>query len=117
MVKLIRRFPPRSDQDVLGHAFNHMTEYLHEIATMARAMARGDLRQEIQPRTAQDILGNALKQLISYVQNVADVAETISDGDLRGDSAAEIRAGCTESITEKNGHVSPGCRDRCRNHF
>jgi methyl-accepting chemotaxis protein len=73
---------PRSRDDVFGNAFNTMTNYLREMASLADSIADGDLSVSVKPRSNQDVFGNAFKTMTSYLREMANLADAIARGDL-----------------------------------
>src|SRR5437867_2870879 len=59
-----------------------MISYLREMASVADAMARGDLGVRAEPRSASDTFGNAFLAMQGYLVEMASVAEHISRGEL-----------------------------------
>ncbi len=77
------RVAPRSDQDVLGHAFNGMGDYLKAMAGAAEAISHGDLRTSVTPKSDRDVLGWAFAEMTTYLRAIARTADAVAKGDLR----------------------------------
>jgi methyl-accepting chemotaxis protein len=73
---------PKSQADVLGHAFMSMTAYLREMASAASRIAVGDVRVEVRPRSEADQLGRSFRQMIGYLNRIAESAGRIAHNDL-----------------------------------
>lgn len=61
---------PKSQHDVLGHAFAQMIQYLKEIAEVANKLAHGDLSQDVRPKSEKDVLGLAFKNMIFQLKTL-----------------------------------------------
>jgi methyl-accepting chemotaxis protein len=59
-----------------------MIGYLREMASIAGAIARGELDVRASPRSASDTFGNAFVAMQAYLVEMASVAERISRGEL-----------------------------------
>lgn len=68
---------------VLKMVFNHISEYLSDIATIASRIATGVLAGEAHIRSDYDILGKAVHNMLDYLKTVSMVAAKIEEGDLR----------------------------------
>ena len=73
----------RDEIGTLARTFYSMMTYLQTMASAARNISRGDLREEVQPRSSQDELGQAFLTMSQYFHQIADVATAIASGDLR----------------------------------
>ena len=59
-----------------------MIGYLREMASVADAIARGELTVRAEPRSEHDMFGNAFVAMQGYLVEMASVAERISRGEL-----------------------------------
>ncbi len=70
-------------QDEIGQmarSFNRMIIYLQSMATIAEAVAAGDLTHEVHPKSKRDVLGLAFAQMIANLRHlVGDVTENAED--------------------------------------
>ncbi len=61
----------------LSLAMQRMIAYFREMATVADAIARGELRTEVSPRSQADLLGQAFRQMADNLRRIlADVKES-----------------------------------------
>src|SRR5262249_37886497 len=54
----------RDELGQMAEAFSAMTTYLNHMAAVAHAIARGDLRQDVQPQSGEDVLGMAFQAMV-----------------------------------------------------
>jgi len=73
----------RDELLLLQQAFQEMTQYLREMATLADQIANGEIMQHIAPRSERDALGLAFSRMTAYLNTIAAFAITLSEGDLR----------------------------------
>jgi methyl-accepting chemotaxis protein len=73
---------------VLGIAFQDMSAYLKEIASVATAVAEGDLCQEVQPKTEGDVLGKAFQRLNSLRDTMREI---MNSAEHLGDASAVLK--------------------------
>ncbi|MFL5607164.1 MAG: methyl-accepting chemotaxis protein [Gemmatimonadaceae bacterium] len=78
------QIPEAGDDEVgqLLRAMQRLVEYLHEMSTVATAIAGGELTARVQPRSADDALGNAFVQMTAYLEEMGQVANEMSAGNL-----------------------------------
>ena len=116
---------------LLGRAFNRLALYFDRLATVADAVAGGDLTNEVQPEGHDDRLGHALLQMtnslravVSQVQEAADQiaasseelaggaqgaaqgAQQIAQGAERQAAAVQQTTATIEAMNVSMGHVS-----------
>jgi len=113
--------PQVRSADELGRmadAFRAMLDYQRTMASVAAAIARGDLTGTIQPKSDRDALGAAfaamlaeLRQLVGQVQHSAvQVAQTADDLD----EAASHTASAVQQVTLGVQHVAVGAQNASR---
>jgi len=99
---------PKSQGDVLGHAFTQMTQYFREMAEIANKLAHGDLSQDVQPKSERDVLGFALQNmvtewrlLVAQIQNNADqITKTSAEVLTRSEQDLQTAENITSSVEE-----------------
>jgi methyl-accepting chemotaxis protein len=73
----------RDELGDMARAFGEMIEYQREMASVADAMARGDLSQDLAPKSERDVLGTAFHGMVvnlrTLVREVQDSAEGLTD--------------------------------------
>lgn len=79
-------------QEVKGHSsdeigdlagsMREMVAYLTEMASVADAIAEGDVSRQVTPRSEVDALGNAFVRMQEYLRRDVEAARAISEGDL-----------------------------------
>ena len=88
------RTEPRSDQDVFGVAFRHMTQYLHSMAQVADSVSTGNLAHRVEPRSEADAFGRAFASMIGTLSTA--VAELRSAAQAIAAAAAEVASSAQE---------------------
>ncbi|GAK54265.1 methyl-accepting chemotaxis sensory transducer [Candidatus Moduliflexus flocculans] len=78
-----RRTASRDELLLLQQAFQAMTQYLREMATLAEQISNGEIMHHITPRSEHDALGLAFSRMTEYLNAIAAFAITLSEGDLR----------------------------------
>ncbi len=73
----------RDELLLLMQAFQAMTEYLREMATIAEQIACGEIAHHMTPRSERDALGMAFSRMAEYLNTIATFATALSEGDLR----------------------------------
>jgi len=114
---LAARIEPRSEQDMLGHAFVRMTAYLSEMGTLAAEISSGNLTMRVAPRSARDSFGHAFAAMIDTLTRV--IREIRSGAEAMSGAVAEItnsaqrlsestyvEASAVAGTTEKLGQIS-----------
>lgn len=66
----------------LGLAFQGMTDYLRDMASVAERISTGDLSSDVEPRSDRDQLGTSFNRMTISLREVAASATAIADGDL-----------------------------------
>ena len=77
------RTASRDELRLLQQAFQAMTQYLREMATLAEQISNGEIMQHIAPRSEHDALGLAFSRMTEYLNTIAAFGITLSEGDLR----------------------------------
>ncbi len=85
----------RSDEvGVLSQTFTLMTESMRSMSQVARKIADGDLRVQVEPKSPKDILGNSFSAM---VQNLQRMTSQIRDGvNVLSSSASQISTSTTQ---------------------
>lgn len=63
-------------------SMQRMVSYLHDMAASARAIARGDLSNDVTPRSADDAFGHAFNEMVAYLRDMVAVADRVAQGNL-----------------------------------
>ena len=96
----------------IGTAFNRMIVYLQQMASVAKKIADGDLRQEVIPQSEKDVLGNAyvlmLINLRNLVGQVAVNAHKVRNASQELTEAADQAAQATSEISSTIQQVAKG---------
>lgn len=74
-----------NSKDELGDMANSLRKmivYQNNMASIAEAIARGELAEGVQPQSSRDVFGNAFQRTVAYQNNMARVADVIAAGDL-----------------------------------
>jgi len=111
------RIQPRSEQDVLGHAFVRMTSYLAEMGTLAAEISSGNLTVRVAPRSTQDSFGHAfvamidtltrvIREIRSGAEAMSGAVGEITDSAQRLSESTNIEATAVAGTTEKLGQIS-----------
>jgi methyl-accepting chemotaxis protein len=66
----------------LAHAFRSMIAYQQDKATIAAALAQGDLSAAFDVKGQDDLLGNAFKEMVTYQQEMTKAATQLAQGNL-----------------------------------
>lgn len=66
----------------LSSAFFRIAGYFRHIATVATAIAHGNLEQDVRIRSADDVLGHAFQEMQLSLRRVTELATQIAEGDL-----------------------------------
>jgi len=70
----------------LASSFRELQQYVRESATLAAALARGDLTKEANPRSQRDLLGTAMAEMIVGLRGIVS---DIRQGGVRVATAAD----------------------------
>ena len=111
------RIQPRSDRDVLGHAFVRMTGYLAEMGAVAGEISSGNLTVHVTPRSARDSFGHAFMTMIGsltrVIREIRSGAEAMSGavGEItnsaqRLSETTNVEAAAVAGTTERLGQIS-----------
>jgi methyl-accepting chemotaxis protein len=111
------RVRPRSEQDVLGHAFVRMTSYLSEMGAVAAELSNGNLTVRVAPRSPRDSFGHAfvamLDTLTRVIREIRSGAEAmtgavaeITDSAQRLSESTSVEATAVAGTTGKLGQIS-----------
>jgi methyl-accepting chemotaxis protein len=76
---------PAGRQDEVGRlprSLAAMQAYLSEMASVARAIAAGDLSRRVTPRSSRDEFGTALNEMMTYLGEMSTMAARLAEGDL-----------------------------------
>ncbi len=96
--------------------FGKMIEYLREMASVAEAMSRGDLSQQVTPRSERDALGNAFNRMISslrtMVSSVSSSASALAEASQQLSSASDQAGGVTQQIATTIQQVARGNQEQ-----
>ena len=114
---LTARITPRSEHDVLGHAFVRMTGYLAEMGTLAAEISSGNLTVRVAPRSMRDHFGHAFVAMIDsltrVIREIRAGAEAMSGavGEItnsaqRLSESTNTEASAVAGTTEKLGQIS-----------
>ncbi len=99
----------RNDEiGALATTFNNMVAYLKEMASVAMAVAEGDLAIEVTPRSKRDTLGNAFVRMSHGLQEIVrstrDSASQVSAGSSQvagaADESAKVSVQASSAIEE-----------------
>ena len=72
----------RDEIGQLLRSMQAMVAYLHEMAEVADAIARGDMSRQITPRSDADRFGHAFAGMTRYLREAAQMAGRVAGGDL-----------------------------------
>ena len=103
MGDLDRRVSVRSNDEVkdLVDALNRMTENLRATASVAGAIAQGNLAVEVKPLSDKDTLGLALQDMVEKLRAIASNALAASDNVSAG--SEELAASAEEMSRRRHG--------------
>jgi methyl-accepting chemotaxis protein len=93
----------RSDDELgrLANSFGQMVEYLRDKATIAEAMADGDLTNDVEPHTEKDVLGNAFKRMTGQLRTlVGSIGTTAGDVTTASQQMASTSAETGRAVGE-----------------
>ena len=109
---------PKSDADVLGHAFLGMTRYLRGMAGAAERIAAGDLTVEVESQSEKDALGNAFVAMTDNLNEVLSQVSAASTGlaaaKAQLGTAAGEAAAASSQVATTTGQVAEGTGDQAR---
>ena len=108
----------RDEIGVLETQFNLMVESLQAKVDIARKIATGDLRIDMQLQSADDVLGSALETMVASLKTKVDIADKIATGDLRvnlqlqsdSDVLGNALASMVKNLREMTREVSEGVK-------
>lgn len=114
---LTARIEPRSDEDMLGHAFVRMTGYLSEMGTLAAEISGGNLTVRVAPRSSRDSFGHAfvamidtltrvIREIRSGAEAMSGAVADITKSAQRLSESTNIEATAIAGTTEKLGQIS-----------
>jgi len=96
---LTRKLPVSHDAELksVAESFNVLLEDIHEAATVADSVARGDLEQHVQPKSEGDILNAAVKKMLESLrqarQSRRETVRTINAIVETGDLSRRVAVG------------------------
>ena len=64
----------------LGQAFREMIAYQQRMATVADAIAAGDLTHDVQPASERDVLGQAFERMVANLRHLVGEVQTSAEG-------------------------------------
>jgi methyl-accepting chemotaxis protein len=110
-----------TSRDELGdtaRAFGRMIDYLRDQATVAEAVAGGDLTVRPQPRSDRDLLGNAMQRLVvdleRVVGDVSASAGTVAASSQEMASTSDEAGRAVGEIASAVGDVAQGAERQVR---
>ena len=72
---------PKNEVGEMKDSFNKMVEWVHSIADVAIAMAKGDFTKNVIIRSREDVLGQSMNEMIESFRSVVNQANQIAKGD------------------------------------
>lgn len=72
---------PKNEVGEMKDSFNNMVEWIHNIADVAIAMAKGDFTKNVIIRSKEDVLGQSMNEMIESFRSVVNQANHIAKGD------------------------------------
>lgn len=94
---LHHKVTPRSEQDILGHALQKMSNYLNDMASMAETVAQGDLTIRHFPRSKDDVFGGSIQAMTEGLRAlISQIKQSVN----------QIRATEAEIVTLVNQNIN-----------
>lgn len=87
----------KGDHQVLKESINQLIDYLGKMATIATAIAEGDLDQVVEPLSGGDVFGNAFKKMLS---NLNETLYQVSAATGQVRSASEQISASSQSLAQ-----------------
>jgi methyl-accepting chemotaxis protein len=88
---------PRSDRDILNHAFARTIAYIQEVADIAEKISEQNLRVAVNPKSDRDVLSQSLKKMVTHLQGIMKRLTESSD---RIASTAEQLSTASQQISQ-----------------
>jgi methyl-accepting chemotaxis protein len=104
-----------SSKDEIGEMagrYGEMQTYLAEMATVADAIANGDLSSAVTPKSENDVLGNAFARAVANLNDVlagvASATKSLTDAKDELGESADQAAQATQQIAQTTNQVAEG---------
>ncbi|WP_022926750.1 methyl-accepting chemotaxis protein [Patulibacter americanus] len=110
----------RSDDELgrMAAAYEHMVAYVREMAEVARRIAAGDLRDDVQPRSEKDLLGTAFQTMTERLRHllgrVSSSASTLSAATQEMATTSDEAGRAVSEIAEAVSDVAQGAERQVR---
>jgi methyl-accepting chemotaxis protein len=96
----------------MAAAFKRMVEYIKGNATIADAIARGDLQHDVEPRSEKDVLGHSFKTMVENLRHmigeVTAAAEELTDSSTKMATSSSEVGRAVEEISRAASDVAAG---------
>jgi methyl-accepting chemotaxis protein len=100
----------------MARAFGEMIDYQREVASVADAVARGDLSRDIAPKSEQDVLGTAFHGMITNLRTLVSEVQDSAEGLTEMGQQLQGRAGQTgaavHEVTRSSQQVARGAGEQ-----
>jgi len=95
----------------MATAFKRMVEYIKGNATIADAIARGDLQHDVEPRSEKDVLGHSFKTMVENLRHMigeVTAAEELTDSSTKMATSSSEVGRAVEEISRAASDVAAG---------